>query len=149
MRNKFYPILIFLLFSTYSCLWKKNNTLQQKSVYEIEIIKFMDLNQYPRSIDEKIFWDYPEEHASFRIRIDKSSKTFLEDIKEFKTTNADSFPDFKYALLIKKDKKIDTLYSDQSLKHWKYKVNGKNLNYYDENYSSFLRENYTFFSDCW
>ncbi len=149
MRNKFYPIIIFLLFSLHSCLSKKDSTLQQKNMYEIEIIKFMDLNQYPRSIDEKIFWDYPEEHASFRIRIDKSSKTFLEDIKEFKITNADSFPDFKYALLIKKDKKIDTLYSDQSLKHWKYKVNGKNLNYYDENYFSFLRENYTFFSDCW
>lgn len=149
MRNKFYLILIFLSFSLYSCLSKKDSTVQQKSMYEIEIIKFMDLNQYPRSIDEKIFWDYPEEHASFRIRIDKSSKTFLDEIKGFKIINSNNFPDFKYALLIKKDKKIDTLYSDESLKHWKYKINGKNLNYYDENYSSFLRENYTFFSNCW
>lgn len=148
MRKIFFPSLILSLFSLHSCFLNKDITMQQNE-NEIIILKFMDINKYPRTIDEKIFWDYPDEHATFRIRIDKLSKTFLDDIKDFKLTNSDNFPDFKYALLIKKEKKTDTIYSDPTLKHWRYKENGRILNYYDENYSFFLRENYTFFSDCW
>lgn len=146
MNKKLYVLVLFTLISHFLF-----NTIspQKESINEIEIIRFMGLYQYPRSVDEKIFWDFPEEHASFKIRIDMTSKTFLDDIKEFKSAKDVNFYEFEYALLIKKGNKTDTIYSDHTLKYWKHKINGSYLNYYDDSYPLFIRENYSFFSDCW
>ncbi|MGX7668847.1 hypothetical protein [Flavobacterium pedocola] len=143
-------VTIMLLIFICACDKEKQNQVYN-DVYEIEVIKFMNLNTYARSVDEDIFWSNEDELAKFKIKIDKEAKTFKDEILTFKKTDGKDFLEYQYALLIKKGPKVDTLYSDYSLRNWKHKINNETIDYSDVKgyYPSFLRESYPFFNDCW
>ncbi len=101
----------------------------------------------PYSVDEKIFWSYQDEHAKLSI----SSSGFINDIKTINDTTSTYFEDYNYAFLVKKGSKIDTLYSDNTLKTWILKKGKKKIYFYDKDGKTAenLRHTYSFFKDCW
>lgn len=114
----------------------------------IKVIKFMYVNEYPLDYGEKMFWDNAEEEHAFMY-------TSAFDIKSIvqKLPNDDSktFKDYTYCFLQPKGNKYDTIYSDSSLKDWIIKKNGKKTRYYDKmgKIATDLRDNYSFFRECW
>ncbi|KUJ59191.1 hypothetical protein AR687_24345 [Flavobacteriaceae bacterium CRH] len=115
---------------------------------EVEVIKFMGTTTtQSRSIDEKAFWFFKDEHAILKI----SNSGFIEDVKMIKNNNADDFEEYHYAFIVRKERKVDTLYSDYKLRTWILKKNGEKKYFYDEkgNIAENLRNRYSFFNDCW
>ena len=115
-----------------SCGTKRDNnsfSFNENRVNEVEAIKFMNtVNEYPIAIYEKTFWQYREEHAKLLIK----NSGFIDDIKSIKDTTSIYFKDYNYAFIVRKDKEIDTLYSDYTLKSWILKKGNKNIYFYDE-----------------
>lgn len=130
-----------------SCGGNKKS-ITSADIDEVEIIKFMGTTTtQSRSIDEKAFWFFKDEHAILKI----SNSGFIDDVKMIKNNKADDFEEYRYAFIVRKEQKIDTLYSDYKLRTWILKNNGDKKYFYDEkgNIAENLRNNYSFFYDCW
>ena len=146
-------ILIFSL-GILSCSVKRTDASQHVSselvTPRVEIIKFMrSITTQSRSVDEKMFWANKREHAKLTIADDG----FIEDVKKLKTNDISQsqFEEYHYAFIVFNSQKIDTLYSDYTLKSWILKNKGKDKYFYDE--KGITRDNlqqfYSFFYDCW
>lgn len=148
MKDNFYfGILSLFALVFISCKSSKTDILSKK-VDEVEVIKFMGtITTQSRSIDEKAFWYFKDEHAKLIIR----NSGFIEDVKDVKNHKYDDFEEYNYAFIVKKGKSVDTLYSDNSLKTWILKKNKENIYYYDEEgkIAENLRNTYSFFRECW
>jgi hypothetical protein len=152
MKNIFFNILVvFCLLVATSCKTNKNiisTDGNEREIDEVEVIKFMGtVYDYPRGVDEKIFWDFKEEHAKLFI----GNSGFIQDVKNLRSNKSDRFREYNYAFIVKKGKEIDTLYSDNTLQTWLLKKNKKQIYFYDE--EGKIAENlihiYSFFKDCW
>ena len=145
MKIFFYTILILIL----SC--KSIENLKQDN--SVEVIKFMGtFYDYPRDVDVKIFWEFPEEHA--KLVIPKSFNLPEKFSNLAKMNENNSFEFLTYAFIYKNGNVKDTIYADQTLKTF-MKINVKNGQpiesfYYDNNeFSYFLKIKYSFFKECW
>ena len=135
-----------------SCGNKKIDNSQYRStklhVPRVEVTKFMGtITTQSRSIDEHTFWILKNEHAKLTINNDG----FINDIKELKSNDKRQFEEYNYAFVVFNAAKIDTLYSDFTLKSWILKNKGANQYFYDEKGITVqnLRQSYSFFYDCW
>jgi uncharacterized protein YneR len=147
MKQKIlYLFFILLYFILSSCNSKKIQNTNFSD--EIEVIKFMGtITTQSRSIDEKAFWYFKDEHVMLKIR----NNRFIDDVKAISNHNVNNFDEYTYAFIVKKGISIDTLYSDKNLKTWILKKNKKEVYYFDQEGSiaEELRNTYSFFYDCW
>lgn len=135
--------LVFII----SCGTNKN-LLISTNIDEVEVIKFMGTTTtQSRSIDEKAFWFFNEEHAKLKIK----NSGFVDEVKMIRNNKADDFEEYHYAFIVTKGKVTDTLYSDSKLKTWILNKKGEKTYFYDEkgNIAESLRNKYSFFYDCW
>jgi len=149
MNNKILIyVIIFCCLTFISCKTEKGNISSNDKDYNVEVIKFMgSIRSQPYSINEKIFWSYPDEHAKILIK----NIGFINDVKSIKDTTSTNFEDYNYAFLVKNGRQVDTLYSDSSLKTWILKKGKKNIYFYDKKGETAenLRHTYSFFKNCW
>lgn len=140
--------IIFIVISLIINSCVTNNIQISNATDEIEAIKFMGtITTQSRSVDEKAFWYFENEHVRLKIK----NNRLIEEVKSLKKHNLDNFDEYNYAFIVKKGKSIDTLYSDKSLNTWILKKNKKEIYYYDEEgkIAENLRNIYSFFYDCW
>lgn len=146
MKTNF--ILLLTLCILMSC---KTNSKINKENFDNEIvsIKFMaSVNDYPRSILKRDFWNHKEEHAILKVY----NNDFLNSVMRLENNDCSNFEEFKYAFIQKNKSTVDTIYSDYTLKTWIVKKEGKEeVCFYDEDgkIAEDLRNRYSFFKDCW
>ncbi len=117
---------------------------------ELEAIKFLNIQTYPYSINENMFWENGDaEFARMKIRTDANS--FINDIKRMKKIKEGVSEDFEFAFLSIKENKTDTIYASISNNLWTLKEKGKFVFYKDEKgeIKNVLQEYSSFFSNCW
>ncbi len=115
---------------------------------EVEVIKFMGtITTQSRSIDEKAFWYFRDEHAILKIR----NNNFIENVQAIRDHSRNDFEEYRYAFIVKTGRRIDTLYSDANLKTWILKKDKQETFFYDREgiIAQNLRNKYSFFYDCW
>jgi hypothetical protein len=135
--------LVFII----SCGTNKNSLIST-NIDEVEVIKFMGTTTtQSRSIDEKAFWFFNDEHVKLKIK----NSGFVDEVKMIRNNKADDFEEYHYAFIVTKGKVTDTLYSDSKLKTWILNKKGEKTYFYDEkgNIAESLRNKYSFFYDCW
>lgn len=142
---------IFIIIS--SILFINFNPVKSKTVTaienKIEVVKFMYNSTYAIPITKPRFWIATEEHARMDI-MTNDPDGFSQRIQKLgKSKPSDWF--LKYAFLLKKNGKIDTIYSDIELRTWTIIKNGKSNYYYDKDGSlaEDLGHSYGFFKSCW
>lgn len=135
--------LVFII----SCGTNKSS-IASTNIDEVKVIKFMGTTTtQSRSIDEKAFWFFNDEHATLKIK----NSGFIDDVKMISDNKAEDFEEYHYAFIVTKGKITDTLYSDSKLKTWILKKKGEKIYFYDEkgDIAESLRNKYSFFYDCW
>jgi hypothetical protein len=141
-------ISIFICGCSKSKIITVSKIVDQDTIGKIEVTKFMGNNEYPMTISQETFWAQKEEHAKFTIL----GNNFLQEIKTAKVVNElKNYDEPHYAFIITEKNKTDTVYSDSTLREWVQKNNGKDIYYHDEkaHIAKFLRQQYSFFNDCW
>jgi hypothetical protein len=117
-------------------------------------IKFMGtVKMYPMDLNEKIFWENPDEHAFIKIEYE-FKESYIDSLPKMREDKHFEF--LKYAFIYKNGNKNDTIYADQSLKAF-YKIEkGKDRGLYKYNFYydykdkfDMLKITYSFFNDCW
>lgn len=140
------PIISFIFLISCSSNLRQKQTKDELNY--IQAIKYMGtITTQPYSIGEEMFWRNTDEHVKLIIR----NNEFIEDVKAIKDTTSKYFGEYNYAFIVIKGNKIDTLYSDYTLKTWIIKRKDKEEYIYDEKgeIAKNLRNRYSFFNDCW
>lgn len=150
MKNYIKDKLYLFAFLVVSCSSNQGQSLTTSKIREskVEVIKFMGtITSQPYTVDEKVFWEFIDEHAKLNIR----NNDFISDVKALKNHSSEYFREINYAFIIVNGKQIDTIYSDDTLKSWFLKVENQKIYYYDDKgeIAKNLRLLYSFFYDCW
>ncbi len=137
---------VLLLFNCKSAhLDEKANT--------IIAFKMMNVYDYPFATNRKSFWNVGiDEHAKLEIPLE-GNFNFFETVKQMPISSSKEFGVLNYAFILKSVFKFknDTIYADHQLNTWMVVENEKVICYQDEDgfLSTYLKEKYSFFNECW
>ncbi|NPA46611.1 MAG: hypothetical protein GXO24_05280 [Chlorobi bacterium] len=144
-------ILFIFLWSVFASL--TGGTSPSKS--SVQVWKNMDMYCTPYILDKNDFWYFKEELAELPY-----FERYSEILTEY-ANNLMNHPekyagrklfDVKYAFVVTRKGRSDTLYADDSLKFWLIKPDGSN-NYESYHADTSFTEKYDlhipFFSNCW
>jgi len=144
-----YTVLIIIFsISLSKCSSVKNVEFDKNG---IDAYKFLDLQTYPASITESMFWENDFELARIQFNENDDFNILMRDILKLKRIKKGLSENFDFAFLIKKDKKTDTIYASLNQDLFTIKKNGYFEYYKDEKgeLKDVLRNYSSFFSDCW
>jgi len=151
IKNIFFLLLILLslIFSLTISRRKNKNVDRGNQTYAF---KFMDINTYPYSISESLFWENSDvELARISLNSHDFGEALINDVRKLKKIDHGLKSDFDYAFIIGNFCQRDTLYASLSRNLWTIKEDGKYYFYNDANgeLSDILINYSSFFSDCW